>query len=227
MLNNNILFLLSVPVSAPLNPIGIAIDSRTLYFSWNKPLQQHHNGIIREYHVNITELDTGRQFQVVSSTTSVSVSFLHPFYNYEWSVSACTIGEGPYTIQQSISTPEDGKKLIISYLSVALRVIFSCMSVPSGAPLDFIVTATEFDSISLAWEPVTPEERNGLILGYTVTLTSLSNSDTKEVDTAYTNTTVPLLAPYTMYECIVSAYTSVGTGPPSGILLVQTRETSN
>ena len=87
----------------------MTIDSRTLHFSWNEPLQQHHNGIIREYHVNITELDTGRRFQVVSSTTSVSVSSLHPFYTYEWTVSAFTVGEGSYSVPLPIATPEDGK----------------------------------------------------------------------------------------------------------------------
>lgn len=104
---------------------------------------------------------------------------------------------------------------------------FCSFLAPSGAPLDFRVTGTEVDSVSLAWEPVIPEERNGLILGYTVILTSLSGSESREIDTEFTNVLVPLLAPYTVYECTVSAYTSVGTGPPSGILLVQTRETSN
>ena len=103
---------LIVPVSAPLNPSGMAINSRTLSFSWEEPAVEHHNGIIREYHINITEVDTGRTFQVVSSTTSISVSSLHPYYTYRWAVSAFTISEGPFTSIQTISTPQDGRTII-------------------------------------------------------------------------------------------------------------------
>ena len=60
--------------------------------------------------MNITELDTGQHFQVVSSTSSVSVTSLHPFYNYEWTVSAFTVGKGPYSVPLSITTLEDGKR---------------------------------------------------------------------------------------------------------------------
>lgn len=104
---------------------------------------------------------------------------------------------------------------------------FALFLVPSGAPLDFRVTATEVDSVSLAWEPVVLEERNGVILGYVVTLTSLLGTEPRQIDTEFTNASVPFLAPYTMYECTVLAYTSVGIGPPSEILLVRTRETCN
>ena len=104
------LLAISVTVSAgaPLNPSATVINSRTLAFTWEEPLEQLRNGIIRQYHINITEVDTGRQFQIVSSTTSTSVSSLHPYYTYQWAVSAFTIGGGPFSQPQMITMPEDG-----------------------------------------------------------------------------------------------------------------------
>lgn len=98
----------TAPVGAPLNPSSTVIDSRTLTFTWEEPLEELRYGIIRQYHINVTEIDTERQFQAVSSTTSISISSLHPFYTYRWAVSAFTIGGGPFSQFQTITTPEDG-----------------------------------------------------------------------------------------------------------------------
>ena len=47
-------------------------------------------------------------FQRVSTTTSIEITSLHPFYVYEWTVSAFTVGEGPYSSISTVTTPEDG-----------------------------------------------------------------------------------------------------------------------
>ena len=104
---------LTVPVNAPLNPTGVAINSRTLSFTWEAPPEEDRNGIVREYRVNITELETGRVFQMVSSTTSILVSSLHPYYTYQWAVAAFTVGEGPFSAIQSILTPQDGRTIAV------------------------------------------------------------------------------------------------------------------
>ena len=91
-----------------MNPSGVVIDSRTLSLAWEEPQEEDRNGIIRQYHINVTEVNTRRQFQVVSTTTSISISSLHPDYTYQWTVAAFTIGLGPFSISETISTPEDG-----------------------------------------------------------------------------------------------------------------------
>ena len=98
----------TVPTGPPFNPSGIVIDSRTLSLAWEEPPEEDRNGIIRQYHINMTEVNTGRQFQVVSTTTSIAVSSLHPDYTYRWTVAAFTIGLGPFSTSETISTPEDG-----------------------------------------------------------------------------------------------------------------------
>ena len=107
------IFIHSVPTSAPTNPIGTATNARTIRLSWGEPPSNQQNGIIGEYRVNITEVATGRVFQRVSATTSIEITSLHPFYVYEWTVSAFTVGEGPYSSISTITTPEDGKLTLV------------------------------------------------------------------------------------------------------------------
>ena len=125
----------TAPAGAPLNPSVTIIDSRTLSFIWEEPLEELRNGIIQQYHVNITEVDTGRQFQLVSSTTSTSVSSLHPYYTYRLSVSAFTIGGGPFSEPQMITTPEDGRVKWFSFTKVFYihHVLYSPIWSPTNA----------------------------------------------------------------------------------------------
>lgn len=96
---------------SPSNLTGMAQDSATILLSWSQP-DGHHNGIIREYRLNITELETGVAFRHVSTTTSLAINNLHPDYTYELTVTAFTVGEGPYSYSHRVTTPEDGKKNI-------------------------------------------------------------------------------------------------------------------
>ena len=90
------------------------------------------------------------------------------------------------------------------------------------------VVETEVTNISLVWQPPLLEHRNGIIQGFVVRISSISGAaDTRQITTAYTNITVTSLTPYTVYECVVSAYTAVGTGPSSNIILARTQPTSN
>lgn len=99
-----------VPDMSPANLTGRAQDSTTISLSWNQP-GGHHNGIIREYRLNITELETGQVFlHNASAATSLVIGNLHPDYTYQWSVAAYTVGEGPYSYSHALTTFEDGKK---------------------------------------------------------------------------------------------------------------------
>ena len=74
--------------------------------------------MIREYKTNITEVETGTMWQVTSITSSVTVPMLHPYYTYEWRVSAVTIGDGPYSETSTVMTPEDGRYIILTQESL-------------------------------------------------------------------------------------------------------------
>ena len=91
----------------------MATDSRTLLVTWRPPPEPSRNGIITEYVVNITVMETGEQLQHRASgadTTSLSIGSLHPDYTYTYSVAAVTaIGMGPFSAFRSTRLPEDGK----------------------------------------------------------------------------------------------------------------------
>ena len=72
------------------------------------PSAESHNGIIRQYLINVTEQDTGRKFQQTSSTTSMTVVMLHPYYVYQFSIAVVTVSTGPYSEPIELRTPVDG-----------------------------------------------------------------------------------------------------------------------
>ena len=70
------------------------------------------NGVVREYIINITEVDTGSDMVFYTSTTSLTIPGLHPFYTYLYRVSAFTVEYGPYSGSFQFTTLEDGKLLL-------------------------------------------------------------------------------------------------------------------
>ena len=104
--------LCSVPTLAPLSPFSVARNSRTLNFTWSPPPEEHQNGIIIEYKVQVTEVLTGEMVVKTSNSTTIEVSGLHPDYAYEWRVAAVTVGVGPYTNTTTTRLPEDGNKCL-------------------------------------------------------------------------------------------------------------------
>ena len=77
--------------------------------SWSPPAADQQNGIIREYRVQVLEIETGNVSFHVSFSTSLAISSLHPDYTYELSVSAFTVATGPYSSVVTVTTPEDGE----------------------------------------------------------------------------------------------------------------------
>ena len=108
-----IVLFLSVPSSPPQAVQGVAVDSRTISLSWDPPSLDEHNGIIREYLVNITEVDTGRTFERSSTVESLVVTSLHPYYSYSFTIAAITVGLGPFSEAVVVQTPQDSKRVPI------------------------------------------------------------------------------------------------------------------
>ena len=97
------------PSSPPENLTVSVISSTSIGLTWTPPLLLARNGIITEYHINVTELDTGSSQILTSFTTSLVAQMLHPYYTYDFSVSAHTVATGPYSDSEIIQTPEDGE----------------------------------------------------------------------------------------------------------------------
>ena len=100
----------SAPTAGPQNAVGYAVDSESIFLQWNPPPFEHQNGIIRNYIINATEVDTGVQFRSINTVnTQYTLRSLHPYYTYQFVISAVTVAPGPPTIAFSIQTNQDGK----------------------------------------------------------------------------------------------------------------------
>ena len=99
----------TAPSRAPRS-VGHSIsNTTTLTLSWRPPQQQFHNGIIRGYNINITEVLTATTMYFNTPTTSLAVPSLHPYYEYEYTVAAYTVSVGPYSSVNRVQMPEDGE----------------------------------------------------------------------------------------------------------------------
>ena len=98
-----------MPAASPQELQAEIVNSRTLNLTWQLPLPEHRNGIIRRYTVIVEEMETGSINLYVTDELHIIIDELHPFYTYNCSVAAQTIGLGPFSTEVVIRMPEDGK----------------------------------------------------------------------------------------------------------------------
>ena len=53
--------------------------------------------------------DTGEEFTIGATDEQITLGALHPFYVYNFSVSAVTVSPGPYSEPHTVQTLPDGK----------------------------------------------------------------------------------------------------------------------
>lgn len=80
------------------------------------------------------------------------------------------------------------------------------------------------EAILFQWNLPLPQNQNGIITGYLVNITALETGAMIHMSTPYLNLTLHSLRPFTTYSCIVAARTSVGLGPFSTTINIQTLE---
>ena len=93
---------------APANVTISAPNATTIYLSWDGVVTRV--GIIRDYIIRVTEVNTGRDLQYRTSLTSIAIP-VHPDYVYSCSVSAFTVASGPFSQVVTVQTPQDGNLL--------------------------------------------------------------------------------------------------------------------
>ena len=96
---------ITVPSGPPQNIIAETSTSRSIYITWNPPLAEDQNGMITNYIVNVTGVETGEQVQLTTESESVNVTGLTPYTTYLCIVAASTaIGSGPFSTVTTIRT---------------------------------------------------------------------------------------------------------------------------
>ena len=213
-------FLSSAPSGPPQNISAVALDPRMIQISWSLPLPEEQNGITRNYTVNITVAERDRHILLTTNNTTITADGLHPYYTYHISVAAVTIAVGPYTVNQVVQTPQDGKEMRVykfAHVQMLLFYIpFFMHTVPSSTPTNVQGVAISSTSIRLTWEPPQPGDQNGVIQAYNITITEVLTERImyfREGDYGMESfLIVNFLHPYYTYQCTISAET-IGPGP--------------
>ena len=94
-------------------------------------------------------------------------------------------------------------------------------SSPAHNVLAYNITST---SIYLSWDPPPDDQRNGIIVQYSIRIVPPLGGTIVYFNSTATSIVVTPLSPYTTYRCSVAAATSMGRGPFSGAIMVQTHE---
>ena len=105
---------------------------------------------------------------------------------------------------------------------------------PSNTPQAVTVSVTSSRSISVSWDPVIADDRNGIIKGYIVNYQALPNgyivakiiNITYEEQNNRQTVTLDHLNEFTNYSIGVLAFTAFGNGPASVVQVVETLEDS-
>ena len=76
----------------------------------------------------------------------------------------------------------------------------------------------------LDWTEPLPQDVNGIVTDYTITVTSSIGNSTFQIGSNLTTYTLTSLRPYITYSCTVAGHTSIGQGPFSVSITVTTPE---
>ena len=101
-----------------------------------------------------------------------------------------------------------------------------CATAPTSYPLGLTGDVVNSTAVLLHWQHPETQGRNGIITYYDVMLTELFTGRVLEYTRvgSHVDILITSLHPYFEYECIVAARTSVGRGPFSPVIRVQTDE---
>ena len=163
-------------------------------------------------------------YHLVTAATSLIVPSLHPFYMYNCTVAAFTIAVGPYSVELSITLPEDGMFIMVKPAGFQYLYYPWLITVPSSAPGMLRPVTVSSSSAVLTWEAPPPEDLNGHLIGYSINMTKIRTGERLELFSNSTSLTVSNLQSYTVYTCISAAVTNAGRGPFTNSIQIVTLE---
>ena len=93
----------------------LSLNASAVNISWNPPLREHRNGIIRGYIIHVSSTDSEEEFNLSINVSEITISDLHPFYSYRFSVAAFNEDQhssenavGPFSKPTTLKMPESG-----------------------------------------------------------------------------------------------------------------------
>lgn len=99
----------AAPTGHPLNISIDIVSSESISVTWAPPLTEDQNGIIASYSVQVHSIVTGetRVYVREGHHSQITIDSLHPYYDYDVSMAAETVGIGPFSAPQRVLTLED------------------------------------------------------------------------------------------------------------------------
>lgn len=71
------------------------MNATSTLVTWRPPLAKHQNGVIKEYHVELTQVNSTTLFQYTTQEPYLLIDSLEPGIIYICTVAAFTVGRGP------------------------------------------------------------------------------------------------------------------------------------
>ena len=199
------------------------VDSSTqATISWQPPPFEHQNGPILYYTLIIYELVFGLD-DVSKDVTALSytVTGLEENNSYSFIIAAATReGIGPYSTEINFTTGEDSE----SVLFINWLIHMYCCSVPSSPPTSVTGDVQSSTLVVFSWLPPPTIDHNGVINYYVVRIREIETNTLWTFFAVDEDISVGSLHPFYYYDCTVAAHTSVGRGPFSTAIRVQTEE---
>ena len=120
----------AVPTASPDSIQSMIVNSTAVIITWLPPVLDDQNGIITAYIINLSLEDNDTvPLQYTTSSLSVMLVELYPFSTYVVFVAAETgVGRGPFSSGLRISTPEDGKQMMILITVLGYRPVLHICS---------------------------------------------------------------------------------------------------
>ena len=97
------------PSGEPQSVEAVAVSPTSIRLTWNPPLDEYQNGVIRSYHIKLTALEEDGEttsFETDGLTNIFILNSLHPYYLYSITVAAFTVGLGPHVTVEERTHPE-------------------------------------------------------------------------------------------------------------------------
>ena len=105
------LLLFAAPSTPPQNFTVEVLSSTAVFLQWMSPRIDQQNGVIRNYHIRQYETSTGilTNYTQGGDRTELVVDSLHAHYQYQFTIAAETVQQGPFSNPVTVTTLEAGE----------------------------------------------------------------------------------------------------------------------
>ncbi|XP_022810550.1 protein sidekick-1-like isoform X2 [Stylophora pistillata] len=194
------------PTAAPLNVTGHNTSSTSILVKWDDVSAFDQNGIITGYNITYSSRTEGHNGFASTGPTDRQneLTGLREYVIYDIRILASTSkGDGPNSSPIVVRTDQDK---------------------PSAPPSNIGGRKTSSTSILVEWGEVPPADQNGVILTYTISYQSLTQTDhgSETVDYSKTQFELTVLKKFVNYSITLFASTVKGNGNRSDPIFVIT-----